>query len=73
MLKATLTYDRGTIIIHGLAHLPFAMLDPRTNVLRSLALNYSNIIDYLKQSGIEYSDHVLSEETMMLSSSLSSS
>lgn len=73
MLKAALTYDKGTIVIQGLAHIPFAILDPRTNVLRALALHYSNIIDYLKQSGIEYSDHVLSEETMMLSSSLSSS
>ena len=73
MLKAALTYDKGTIVIRGLAHIPFAILDPRTNVLRALALHYSNIIDYLKQSGIEYSDHVLSEETMMLSSSLSSS
>jgi superfamily II DNA or RNA helicase len=73
VLKATLTYDKGTIVIRGLAHIPFAILDPRTNVLRALALYYSNIIDYLKQSAIEYSDHVLSEETMMLSSSLSSS
>lgn len=73
MLKATLTYDKGTIVIRGLAHIPFAILDPRSNVLRALALYYSNIIDYLKHSGIEYSDHVLSEETMMLSSSLSSS
>lgn len=73
MLKAALTYDKGTIVIRGLAHIPFAILDPRTNVLRALALHYSNIIDYLKHSGIEYSDQVLSEETMMLSSSLSSS
>ena len=73
MLKATLTYDKGTIVIHGLAHIPFAILDPRTNVLRALALHYSNIIEYLKQSGIEYSDYVFSEESMMLSSSLSSS
>ncbi|MGH9954496.1 MAG: DEAD/DEAH box helicase family protein, partial [Nitrososphaeraceae archaeon] len=73
VLKATLTYDKGTIVIHGLAHIPFAILDPRTNVLRALALHYSNIIEYLKQSGIEYSDYVFSEETMMLSSSLSSS
>ncbi|MFL6478132.1 MAG: DEAD/DEAH box helicase family protein, partial [Nitrososphaera sp.] len=73
MLKATLTYDKGTIVIRGLAHIPFAILDPRTNVLRALALYYSNIIEYLKQSRIEYSDYVLSEETtMMLSSSLSS-
>ena len=70
MLKATLTYDKGTIVIHGLAHLPFAMLDPRTNVLRALPLYYSSIIEYLKQSGVEYSDHVFSEETMMLSTSL---
>ena len=73
MLKAALTYDKGTIVIRGLAHIPFAILDPRTNVLRALALHYSHIIDYLKQSGIQYSDDVLSEETMMLSSSLSSS
>src|ERR687888_853110 len=72
VIKATLTYDKGTIVIRGLAHIPFAILDPRTNVLRALALHYSNIIEYLKQSGIEYADHVLSEETMMLSSSLSS-
>src|ERR671937_101947 len=73
VIKTTLTYDKGTIVIRGLAHIPFAILDPRTNVLRALPLHYSNIIEYLKQSGIEYADHVLSEETMMLSSSLSSS
>jgi superfamily II DNA or RNA helicase len=73
VLKATLTYDRGTIIIRGLAHIPFAILDPRTNVLRALALYYSNIIEYLKQSDIEYTDYVLSEEIMIVPSSLSPS
>jgi superfamily II DNA or RNA helicase len=73
VLKAILTYDKGTIIIQGLAHIPFAVLDPRTNVLRALALYYSNIIEYLKQSGIEYADHVLSEEIMTLSLPSSSS
>ncbi|MFL6512146.1 MAG: DEAD/DEAH box helicase family protein [Nitrososphaera sp.] len=73
VLKATLTYDKGTIVIRGLAHIPYAILDPRTNVLRALALYYSNIVEYLKQSSIEYSDHVLSEDTKMLSLSLSSS
>ena len=61
MLKATLTYDKGTIVIRGLAHIPFATLDPRTNVLRAQALYYSNIIEYIKQSGIEYDDHVFSD------------
>jgi len=71
VLKATLTYDRGTIVIQGLAHIPFAVLDPRTKVLRALALSYSNIIEYLNQSGIEYTDHVLSEEIIVTPSSLS--
>ncbi|HEX7032578.1 MAG TPA: DEAD/DEAH box helicase family protein [Nitrososphaera sp.] len=58
MLKATLNYDKGTIVIKGLAHIPFATLDPRSNVLRAQALYYANIIDYLKRSGIEFIDHV---------------
>jgi superfamily II DNA or RNA helicase len=59
VLKVSLTYDRGTIQIKGLAHIPFATIDPRTNSLRAQALQYSNIIDYLRESGIEYSDYVL--------------
>lgn len=62
MLKVTLKYDRGTIVIEGLAHLPFATLDPRTNVLRAQAIYYSDIIKYLKQSGIDYQDHVFLEK-----------
>jgi len=58
MLKASLTYDGGTIIIKGLAHIPFATIDPRTNSLRAQALHYSNIISYLKESTIDYNDFV---------------
>jgi superfamily II DNA or RNA helicase len=54
-----LTYDRGTIVIKGLMHIPFATLDPRTNSLRAQALNYYDIIHYLRESDIEYTDHVL--------------
>src|SRR5688572_23133764 len=54
-----LSYDRGTIVIKGLIHIPFATLDPRTNSLRALALNYSDIINYLRESDIEYTDQVL--------------
>lgn len=59
MLKASLTYDSGTILIRGLAHVPFATLDPRTNVLRAPALNYPDILRYVQQSGIEYDDRVM--------------
>jgi len=54
-----LLYDRGTIVIKGLMHIPFATQDPRTNSLRAQALNYSDIIHYLCDSGIEYTDQVL--------------
>ena len=53
-----LTYDRGTIVIKGLMHIPFATLDPRTNSLRAQALNYYDIIRYLRESDIG-PDHVL--------------
>jgi len=59
VLNAKLTYDNGTILIKGLAHIPFASTDPRTNLLRAPALYYANIIEFLKQSSIEYVDHVL--------------
>ena len=60
VLKVSLTYDRGTIIIKGLAHIPFAIVDPRTNSLRAQAMQYSNIINYLHESDIECSgDYVL--------------
>ena len=61
MLKAVLRYDKCTILITGgIAHIPFATVDPRTNHLRAQALYYQNIIEYLKQSEIEYDDnHVL--------------
>jgi len=51
-------YDRGTIVIDGLAHIPFATRDPRINALRAQAIYYPNIIEYLTQSGIEYDDRV---------------
>jgi superfamily II DNA or RNA helicase len=53
-----LSYDRGTIVIKGLMHIPFATLDPRTNYLRAQALNYHDIIRYLRESDIEYADNV---------------
>ncbi|MEW5841047.1 DEAD/DEAH box helicase family protein [Nitrososphaera sp.] len=58
MLKAALDYDRGTIVIRGIAHMPFAVLDPRTGVLRAQAMHYQSIVDYLKRSGIACEDNV---------------
>ena len=59
MLKTSLSYHSGTVIIKGLAHIPFATIDPRTNLLRALTLHYSNIICYLKENAIDYDDSVM--------------
>lgn len=59
MVKMSLDYHNGTIIISGIANLPFATLDPRTNSLRAPALYYINLIEHMKQSNIEYIDNVL--------------
>src|ERR671918_2056485 len=39
--------------------MPFAVVDPRINSLRAQAMQYSNIINYLRESAIEFSDYVL--------------
>ena len=57
MLKVSLKYDNGSILIAGNFHIPFATLDPRTDTLRALGLDYQNIIDYLKRSEVEYDDN----------------
>ncbi len=59
MLKAKLRYDNGTIILTGMAHVPFVSFDPRTKSMRAQALHYQNIVEYLKQSEIECDDSVL--------------
>jgi len=59
LLKTSLSYHGGTVIIRGLAHIPFATVDPRTNLLRASALHYSNIINYLEESGIDCNDSVM--------------
>lgn len=60
MLRATLEYDKGTVTVRGTAHIPFAVLDPRTNVQRAQAMHYPSIVQYLRDSGIECDDRVIS-------------
>lgn len=59
MLKSSLRYDNGTIVVTGMTHVPFALSDPRTGCLRAQALYYRNIVEFLKQSEILYHDYVL--------------
>ena len=57
--KVILYYDKGSIIISGINQIPHSLIDPRTNQLRALALNYQDIITYLQNSEIRYEDNVM--------------
>jgi hypothetical protein len=47
MPRAMLSYDKGTISIQGVAHIPDSNLDPHINMLRAVALSSKNFLDYL--------------------------
>jgi len=55
-----LFFDKGTIRIEGseLIRIPGTKYDDRAKILRSYALNYSEIIEYLKKSDLNFVDHV---------------
>jgi len=53
-----LSYDRGTILIHG-GRVPNAYWDSRSNAYRALAIYYSDIVNYLQLSKMDFSDNVL--------------
>lgn len=55
-----LFFDRGTIRIEGsrLVRIPGTKYDERTNSLRSHGLNYSEIVEYLKKSDLDFADNV---------------
>lgn len=57
-LVIRLSYDRGTILIHG-GRVPNAYWDSRSNAYRAMAIYYQDIVDYLRSSGMEFSDNVL--------------
>ncbi|AEC51998.1 hypothetical protein PNA2_1083 [Pyrococcus sp. NA2] len=54
-----LYYDRGTIKIVGRSYVPHARWDERCNCYRALAYKYRDIIEFLKEEGVEFEDHVL--------------
>ncbi|WP_367344571.1 DEAD/DEAH box helicase family protein [Methanomethylovorans sp.] len=54
-----LSFSQGTIIIRGDARIPNSAWDERSKTFRAMALYYKDIIDYLKNSGISYTDNVL--------------
>jgi len=61
VIRVVLKFEMGTISISGPAHVPFSVVDPRTGnkISRAPAMQYSNIKDYVMQSGMELSDYVM--------------
>lgn len=47
MPRAMLSYDKGTISIQAVAHIPYSNLDPHRNMLRAVALYSNNFLAYL--------------------------
>jgi superfamily II DNA or RNA helicase len=54
-----LTFNRGTIIIRGDVRIPNSTWDERSKAFRAMALHYRDIIDYLNNSSISFTDNVL--------------
>ena len=47
MRYTMLSYDKGTISMRGVAHIPYSDLDPCTILLRAVQLNSKDFLDYL--------------------------
>lgn len=58
-MRVKLFYRRGTVVIKGSVHVPFARWDGRVKAYRALAYKYRDILEFLRQEGIEFEDHVL--------------
>ena len=54
-----LTFNRGTITVHGDVRIPNSIWDDRSKTFKAMALYYKDIIDYLNNSGIDFTDNVL--------------
>jgi superfamily II DNA or RNA helicase len=53
-----LRYDKGSLLVEGEVGTPFGRWDPRVGAFRSMALHYSEILEYLDRSRLPYRDEV---------------
>ena len=54
-----LSFNRGTILIRGDVRIPNSTWDERSKRFRAMALHYMDIVDYLNNSKVVYTDNVL--------------
>ncbi|MGQ9552136.1 MAG: DEAD/DEAH box helicase family protein, partial [Candidatus Bathycorpusculaceae bacterium] len=53
-----LWFDKGTILLSGDVGTPYGRWDPRVGCYRIKAAHYRDVLDYLKESEVEYRDEV---------------
>jgi superfamily II DNA or RNA helicase len=58
-LQLSIRYDKGTLLIQGDARVPNSNWDARSGAYRALALHYTDIIEYLESSHIDFVDEAL--------------
>ena len=58
-MQLSIRYDKGTLLIQGDVRVPNSNWDARSGAYRALALHYSDIIDYLESSHIDFVDEAL--------------
>jgi len=54
-----LSYNDGSILIHGGVGTPYGRWDPRVNAFRAMAFHYRDILEYLRRSRLDFRDAVL--------------
>src|SRR5450759_1012302 len=54
-----LTFNRGTILVRGDVRIPNSTWDERSKRFRAMALHYMDIVDYLNNSKVVFTDNVL--------------
>lgn len=53
-----LWFDKGTLLLSGSVGTPYGKWDPRVNCYRIKAFYYKEVVDYLKESNLQYEDAV---------------
>ncbi|MEM0117202.1 MAG: DEAD/DEAH box helicase family protein [Conexivisphaerales archaeon] len=57
--QASISYDRGSILVRGDVRTPGAVWDERARAFRSQALNYTEILEFFRRSDVYCNDRVM--------------
>ncbi|MGI0092127.1 MAG: hypothetical protein ACREBS_10490 [Nitrososphaerales archaeon] len=55
----SISFDKGTIVVRGSHRIPNTIWDERIGAFRAPAIFYRDMLDYFKQSDLEFQDNVV--------------